>query len=593
MLLNFDTIPHIYKNYVKQIEETDLLQALRISGHRMVEVVHSIPVSKQDFRYADGKWSVRELLCHIIDADRIFAYRALRFARNDKTPLEGFEENDYAPQANAHNRSLSNIADEMALARQHHRFIPKFFTRYAHAQRGSEQKRDFRNGVGVHHCGARDAPPQSACGALPNRKKMRLTILLLLLAACSPALKIKKEIRRVEEAQQDHVGFLLLDPVSKKNIIQHNDARYFTPASNTKIFTLYTSIKLLGDSLRAFEYIQRNDTTILWGLADPSFLNPLCYNNINIFKILQGAKGKLVFSPSNFNTTALGNGWSWDDYNYSYSAERTPFPIYGNLITVKKVNNALGTEPKFFEEHLVTSPEKREYEEVLRDVDDNQLVYYRGEKEMKQKDVPFHFSGDLLADLLSDTLKRQVEFANIKFQKGTVVKSLHVDSVLRVMMQDSDNMMAEQLLLQCAAVVSDTLQPEIAIRYATENLLSTLPDKPQWVDGSGLSRFNLFTPRSIAHVWQKLYQEVPRERLFRIVAVGGQSGTLKNHYHSTPPFIFGKTGTLSNNHSLSGFLITKKGKTLIFSWMNNNFVNSTSVVRKEMEKILTRIRDHY
>lgn len=117
MLLNFDTIPHIYKNYVKQIEETDLLQALRISGHRMVEVVHSIPVSKQDFRYADGKWSVRELLCHIIDADRIFAYRALRFARNDKTPLEGFEENDYAPQANAHNRSLSNIADEMARKR--------------------------------------------------------------------------------------------------------------------------------------------------------------------------------------------------------------------------------------------------------------------------------------------------------------------------------------------------------------------------------------------------------------------------------------------------------------------------------------------
>ena len=117
MLLNLDTIPHFYKNYVKQIEETDLLQALRISGHRMVEVVHSIPVSKQDYRYADGKWSVRELLCHVIDCERIFAYRALRFARNDRTPLEGFEENDYAPQANAQNRSLGSIADEMARVR--------------------------------------------------------------------------------------------------------------------------------------------------------------------------------------------------------------------------------------------------------------------------------------------------------------------------------------------------------------------------------------------------------------------------------------------------------------------------------------------
>ena len=117
MLLNLDTIPHFYKNYIKQIEETDLLQALRISGHRMVEVVHSIPVAKQDYRYADGKWSVRELLCHVIDAERIFTYRALRFGRNDKTQLEGFEENDYATQANAHNRSLSSIADEMARLR--------------------------------------------------------------------------------------------------------------------------------------------------------------------------------------------------------------------------------------------------------------------------------------------------------------------------------------------------------------------------------------------------------------------------------------------------------------------------------------------
>ncbi len=117
MLLNLDTIPHFYKNYIKQIEETDLLQALRISGHRMVEVVHSIPVAMQDYRYAEGKWTVRELLCHIIDAERIFTYRALRFARNDKTSLEGFEENDYAPQANAHHRSLSSIADEMARLR--------------------------------------------------------------------------------------------------------------------------------------------------------------------------------------------------------------------------------------------------------------------------------------------------------------------------------------------------------------------------------------------------------------------------------------------------------------------------------------------
>ncbi|MCA6408456.1 MAG: DNA damage-inducible protein DinB, partial [Cytophagales bacterium] len=74
MLLNLESVPPFYKNYVKQIEEGDILQALRISGHRMQELVHSIPIGKSDFAYADGKWTVRELLCHMIDAERIFFF---------------------------------------------------------------------------------------------------------------------------------------------------------------------------------------------------------------------------------------------------------------------------------------------------------------------------------------------------------------------------------------------------------------------------------------------------------------------------------------------------------------------------------------
>lgn len=114
MLLNLETIPHFYKNYVKQVEETDLLQALRISGHRALELVHTIQDTQKDFQYAAGKWTIREVLCHMIDAEHIFAYRALRFARNDKTALPGWEENHYAPQANASGRSLQKIAAEMA-----------------------------------------------------------------------------------------------------------------------------------------------------------------------------------------------------------------------------------------------------------------------------------------------------------------------------------------------------------------------------------------------------------------------------------------------------------------------------------------------
>src|SRR5690606_39863376 len=87
----------------------------------------------------------------------------------------------------------------------------------------------------------------------------------------------------------------------------------------------------------------------------------------------------------------------------------------------------------------------------------------------------------------------------------------------KVMMQDSDNFIAEQLLLSCAGVLSDTLAPEIAIDYMKANFLSDLPDEPIWIDGSGLSRYNLFTPRSIVMLWDKILESVPRQRLFRLL----------------------------------------------------------------------------
>lgn len=112
MLLNLESVSGHFKNYVKQVEETDVLQALRLSGFRTQVLIHSIPADKIDFRYAEGKWSIREVLCHLLDAERIFAYRALRFARNDSTQLPGFDENAYTPESNAGGRSLKKIGDE-------------------------------------------------------------------------------------------------------------------------------------------------------------------------------------------------------------------------------------------------------------------------------------------------------------------------------------------------------------------------------------------------------------------------------------------------------------------------------------------------
>jgi len=110
---DFNTLPEFYKNYVMQVHDKNMLDALRTSGTLTAGLVLAIPEELGQYRYAPGKWSIKELICHMMDAERIFAYRALRFSRKDETPLSGFEENDYAPQANASGRTLKQIADEM------------------------------------------------------------------------------------------------------------------------------------------------------------------------------------------------------------------------------------------------------------------------------------------------------------------------------------------------------------------------------------------------------------------------------------------------------------------------------------------------
>ncbi len=110
---DFATLPAFYKKYVDQVQDMDVMQALQSSGTQTTGLVLSIPEEMGEFRYAPDKWSIKELICHVMDAERIFAYRALRFSRNDATSLHGFEENDYASRANAHSRTLPQLVQEM------------------------------------------------------------------------------------------------------------------------------------------------------------------------------------------------------------------------------------------------------------------------------------------------------------------------------------------------------------------------------------------------------------------------------------------------------------------------------------------------
>ncbi len=107
-----------YGNYIAQVsEEFTLVEELEISLHRFIKFVQAIPMDKFDYRYAGGKWTIKDIIQHIIDTERIFAYRALRFARNDKSELPGFEENHYVDEANGSQRSIMELLTEFSALR--------------------------------------------------------------------------------------------------------------------------------------------------------------------------------------------------------------------------------------------------------------------------------------------------------------------------------------------------------------------------------------------------------------------------------------------------------------------------------------------
>ena len=86
---------------------------------------------------------------------------------------------------------------------------------------------------------------------------------------------------------------------------------------------------------------------------------------------------------------------------------------------------------------------------------------------------------------------------------------------------------------------------------------------------------------------------IPKEKLFEFLPNGGESGTLKNYFKKDKPYIFAKRGTLSNNHNISGYLKTKSGKILIFSYMNNHYMGSSTDRKIEMEKVFKSLYENY
>lgn len=112
-----DEYPASYAPYVTKVPEGDILKLLELQLREVRALFSTIAEGRGGFRYADGKWSIKEVIGHLCDAERIFAYRALRFARADQTELPGWDENTYVPAGQFDKRTMASLVDEFVQVR--------------------------------------------------------------------------------------------------------------------------------------------------------------------------------------------------------------------------------------------------------------------------------------------------------------------------------------------------------------------------------------------------------------------------------------------------------------------------------------------
>jgi D-alanyl-D-alanine carboxypeptidase/D-alanyl-D-alanine-endopeptidase (penicillin-binding protein 4) len=233
---------------------------------------------------------------------------------------------------------------------------------------------------------------------------------------------------------------------------------------------------------------------------------------------------------------------------------------------------------------------------VQRSLDSNVFEIRTGNEAHAEQDVPFLTNKlEAAVELLKDTLGKPVYITHrppLFSSPASLIYSRPADSIYIPMMHRSDNFFAEQTLLMVSNQRLGVMNDRRIIDTLLKNDLAGLPQPPSWADGSGLSRFNLFSPRDFVTLLIKFKNEFGLDRMKPILPTGG-TGTLKRYYLQDSGYVFAKTGSLGGVICLSGYLYTRRNRLLEFSVLVNNHYSNGTAVRREVEKYIEYIRRHY
>ena len=381
--------------------------------------------------------------------------------------------------------------------------------------------------------------------------------------------KIENWISKNNDLDGSIVSIALKRIDKEKKVIVSGIDIYMTPASNVKISTVLGSI-YYGDSIPIINYKVLNDTLKISPTGYPLLLHPK-YRDKDLAKFIKEFK-HIIYHIPKIDLNKYGPGWAWDDYNSYYQAERSEMPIYGNVVQIiKNSNGEIEVTPDIYK--IVFDFEQKNI--TFRSETENK--FFINPSLIKFGDTiysPFITSIKNTTSLLENALEKSVELNKDELKDYSTLNSTQVDEIYSAILKDSDNLISESI----AANISFRLNDTISVDKGVE-LIKSLSKQIELFDGSGLSRYNLVTPKSVISSLHDIYNSIGFDRIKKIFP---ENYIIQNEEN----FVWGKTGTLKNNHNYSGYIITDKRKLYVFSIMINHFTKELDIIENAISDFL-------
>ena len=400
---------------------------------------------------------------------------------------------------------------------------------------------------------------------------------LILILICSnvysqiSSKKIDRWVSKNENLKNSVVSIAIKQLNKDKKIRGININTFMTPASNIKILTVFGSISA-GDTIPSIKYKISNDTLRISSTGYPFIAHPK-YDDEDLEKFINSFN-HIVYHKPIIDLTKYGPAWAWDDFKYYFQAERSEMPIYGNVIQIVKLSDdSIKVSPDIFK--ITLNMEQKE--KVSRDNKENN--FFINPSLIKLGDTiyhPFITSRKNTINLLKKYFNTSVSFDEEGLKNHKTWNSNVKAKIYSAILKDSDNLISESLAANISLRYNDTISVEKGLKKTLNNLDD---NKIQLYDGSGLSRYNLIQPSSIVSSLEKINYYYDFEKIKEIFPT--------NYIITdTEPFVWGKTGTLKNNHNYSGYLTTDKGKQYVFSIMINHFTEDLDKIKNAIVDFL-------